>query len=283
MSASTTSTTSTTRITVEKTVKLYVGGKFIRSESGRVDRIDCMGGAQPRGIYVCRASRKDFRDAMDLARKAQAGWAKRSGYNRGQILYRLAEMLEDRAASFPIASEQVHAAVDRAVHHAGWSDKISSLLSTLNPVATAHVNYSMLRPVGVVVAIPSPADGLLGMVEALCAATVMGNVVHLFVPSESGELAAALSEALATCDMPGGVVNVMTTDVPGLVDWANHHDDLDAIYLAEGAVDDALLKATQFEGARVMRRLVMVANAEQPASPLTLQKLAEIKTVWISS
>ncbi|PRP99070.1 Aldehyde dehydrogenase, thermostable [Enhygromyxa salina] len=280
---------SQTRILVEKTIKLYVGGKFIRSESGRVDRITPTrpptdnAGADPRDIYVCRASRKDFRDAMELARKAQAGWAGRSGYNRGQILYRLAEMLEDRAEAFPVAREQVHAAVDRVVHHAGWSDKISSLLSSLNPVATAHVNYSMLRPVGVVVALPDPADGLLGMVEALSAATVMGNTVHLFVPLESGELAAALSEALATCDMPGGVVNVLTTDVTGLLEWANHHDDLDAIYLAAAAIDDDALKATQLEAARVMRRLILVDGAAQPASALTLQRLAEVKTVWMSS
>lgn len=260
------------RLTVEKTLKLYVGGKFIRSESGRVDAIP---GADSRNIYVCRASRKDFRDAMDLARKAQAGWAGRSGYNRGQILYRLAEMLEHRGAD--------SAAVDRAVHHAGWSDKISALLSTLNPVATAHVNYSMVRPTGIVVAVPDPADGLLGMVEALCATTVMGNVVHLFVPVEQGEAAATLAEALATCDMPGGVVNVMTTDVPSLLEWANRHDDLDALYLAEGAIAAELLKTTQHEAARVMRRIVMVAGASQPASPLVLQGLSELKTVWMSS
>ena len=271
------------RLLVEKTIKLYVGGQFIRSESGRVDRIESTGGTQFTEIYVSRASRKDFRDAMDQARSALAGWSGRTGYNRGQILYRLAEMIEDRATSFPIDTEHVHASVDRVVHHAGWSDKISAVLSTLNPVSGAYVNYSMLRPVGVVVALPDPADGLLGMVEALCAATVMGNVVKLFVPVDMGELAAALSEALATCDMPGGVVDVMTTDVPGLLDWANHHDDLDAIYLATGAVDAAALEATRHEAARVMRRLITVANAHQPASPLLLQQLAELKTVWMSS
>lgn len=281
------------RIGVEKTIKLYAGGQFIRSESGRVDKIRARAhaaadtgakpGAKPGEIYVCRASRKDFRDAMDIARKAQGGWAKRTGYNRGQILYRLAEMLEDRARALAVPEDQVAAAVDRAVHHAGWSDKISSLLSTLNPVAAAYVNYSMLRPIGVVVALPDPADGLLGMIEAVCATTVMGNAVHLFVPVELGELAAALSESLATCDMPGGVVNVLTTELDGLLDWANHHDDLDAIYLARGAVGAEPLAATRLEAARVMRRLVIVDGASAPASPLTLQQLAEVKTVWMSS
>ena len=269
------------RISVEKTHKLYVGGKFIRSESGRVDKIRSR--SQQREIYVCRASRKDFRDAMDLARKAQGGWAGRTGQNRGQILYRLAEMLEDRSGAFPVPAEEVRAAADRAVHHAGWSDKISALLSTLNPVASAYVNYSMLRPMGVVVALPDPADGLLGMVEALCAATVMGNVVHLFVAPDQGELATALAEALATCDMPGGVVNVLTTEIDGLLEWANHHDDLDAIYLAEGAIGAEALEATRLEAARVMRRLILVPGAKEPASPLTLQQLAEVKTVWMSS
>lgn len=269
-----------TRLTVEKTLKLYVGGNFIRSESGRVDRIS---GAQGRQIYVCRTSRKDFRDAMDLARKAAGGWAGRSGYNRGQILYRLAEMMEDRRANFPIPEAELFTAVDRVVHHAGWTDKVSSLLSTLNPVATAYVNYSMLRPVGVVVAVPDPKDGLLGMVEAICAATVMGNAVQLFVPVALGEVATALAECLATCDMPGGVVNVMTTEVDGLMEWANHHDDLDAIYLARGAVSGERLADTQREAARVMRRLVIVDGAGRPASPLELQRLAEVKTVWMSS
>jgi hypothetical protein len=121
------------------------------------------------------------------------------------------------------------------------------------------------------------------MVEAICAATVMGNAVQLFVPIEHGEIAAVLSESLATCDMPGGVVNVLTTELDGLLDWANHHDDLDAIYLARAAVGAKALEATQLEAARVMRRLVLVDGASAPASPLTLQQLAEIKTVWMSS
>ncbi|MCA9720279.1 MAG: aldehyde dehydrogenase family protein [Myxococcales bacterium] len=268
------------RLTVEKTFKLYVGGQFIRSESGRVLRVRSREGSS---VNVCSASRKDFRDAMDLARKAQPGWAARTGYNRGQILYRLAEMLESRARALPTEADDVTQAIDRAVHHAGWSDKITALLSSLNPVASAHVNYSMLRPLGVVVAAPDVADGLTGMVEALCAATVMGNTVHLFVPATLGELAAALSEALATCDMPGGVVNVMTADVPELLGWANHHDDLDGIYVARAAVSAETLAGIEREAARVMRRVIVVAGAAAPASPQVLEHLAEVKTVWMSS
>ncbi len=267
------------RLAVEKTYKLYVGGKFIRSESGRVLRVQ-RGGSS---INVCSASRKDFRDAMEHARKAQAGWAARSGYNRGQILYRLAEMLEGRRETLPTDADDGARAIDRAVHHAGWSDKISALLSSLNPVASAHVNYSMLRPVGVVVAAPAAEDGLTGMVEALCAATVMGNAVHLFVPAKLAELAAALIESLATCDMPGGVVNVLMADVPALLNWANHHDDLDCIYLARGALEREALAELEREAARVMRRVVIVEGAREPATPQTLERLAEVQTVWMSS
>lgn len=269
------------RLVVEKTIKLYVGGRFIRSESGRVDRV--RSSFSTNEIYVSRASRKDFRDAMEIARKAQAGWAGRTGYNRGQILYRLAEMIESRASAFPGETDRTQIAVDRAVHHAGWSDKISALLSTLNPVAAAYVNYSMIRPVGVVVAVPNPVEGLVGMVEAACAAAVMGNAVIVLVPSDQGELAAGLAEALATCDMPAGVVNVMTTDVPALLEWVNRHDDLDALYLVEGAVDEDAITEAQKQAARVMRRVVVVGSADQAAPPLTLQRLAEVKTVWMSS
>ena len=123
----------------------------------------------------------------------------------------------------------------------------------------------------------------LGLIEAMCAATVMGNAVHLFAPPALGELAAALAESLATCDMPGGVVNVLTTDVPGLLHWANHHDDLDAIYMTQQAVSAELRAEIEREAARVMRRLLVVESAQTPATPMQLARLAEVKTVWMSS
>lgn len=280
------------RLAVEKTYKLYVGGKFVRSESGRVMRVPAREGAArdtvdgsmiKDTINAAKASRKDFRDAMEVARKAAAGWTARSAYNRGQILYRLAEMLEGRAADVPTTAEDLAAAVDRVVHHAGWADKISTVLSSLNPVATAHVNYSMIRALGVIVAAPAPEDGLLGMVEALCAATVMGNAINLFIPGERAALAALLAEALATCDMPGGVVNVLTTEVPSLLRWANRHDDLDGIYVASSVLTGELRTEIEVEAARVMRRVLVVDGAARPATPMQLQRLAEVKTVWMSS
>jgi acyl-CoA reductase-like NAD-dependent aldehyde dehydrogenase len=234
-------------------------------------------------MYVCRASRKDFRNTVGIARAAQPGWAGRTALNRGQILYRLAEMLEDRAASMNTASADVLAAADRAVHHAGWSDKITAILSSVNPVASGHVNYSMLRGMGIVVALPDPEDGLLGIVEAVCASLVMSNSVILLVPTARAELATTLSEALATSDFPAGVINILTGDVPSVLDWADRHDDVDAVYVAGHALTADRLSETCQAAARVIRRVIKVSSGQSPATPTTLQRLAEVKTVWMSS
>jgi acyl-CoA reductase-like NAD-dependent aldehyde dehydrogenase len=270
----------TPRVRVLKTLKMYVGGKFIRSESGRVIAHTSSHG-EP--MYVCRASRKDFRNTMRIARAAQPGWAARTAYNRGQILYRLAEMLEDRASALPTTQADAYAAADRAVHHAGWADKATAVLSSLNPVASGHVNYSMARAMGVVVAVPDPADGLLGIVEAACAVTVMSNTAIVLVPTERAELATVLGEAMATSDFPGGVVNLLTGDVGGVLDWADKHDDLDGLLLSRGAVSEARFAESQAAAAQVMRRIVAVDGAARAADPVVLGQLSEIKTVWMSS
>ena len=268
------------RLRVQKTLKLYVGGEFVRSESGRT-----LKGVSRTGeaMHVSRASRKDLRDCVEKMRAAQPGWQRRTGYNRGQILYRLAEILEDRGSALPADPQDVQNAVDRAVFHAGWTDKITALLSSLNPVASAYVNYSMVGPVGLVVAVPRSADGLLGLVEALAAPLVMGNAVAVLVGADQAELAIALGEALATCDMPHGVVNLLTGDVPEMLGAIDLHDDVDALYLADGAITAALSKKSEEEAARMMRRILHVPGAAEPATPHQLSKLAEVKTVWMSS
>lgn len=269
--------TEPTRLRVDKTLKMYVGGKFIRSESGRTMPITSTDG---RTVQVPRGSRKDLRDAVKTARSAQAGWAAATAYNRGQILYRLAEILEDR--SLPTSPEDMVQSVDRAVHHAGWSDKITALLSTVNPVSATYVNYSRIRPLGVVCAAPDPAEGLLGMIEALATSAVMSNGTVLLVDASRAELAVALGEALATSDFPSGVVNVLTGDQAELLQEAARHDDVDGLYLA-GAAGAAIRERLDTEGARVMRRLLVVSSAERPASPFELAKLAEVQTVWMSA
>ena len=263
------------RLSIEKTVKQYVGGRFIRSESGRVMASE---GSDGRTIYVPQGSRKDLRDAVRVARSAQGGWCGRTAYNRGQILYRLAEMLDGR--SLPTPKADADAAVDRAVHHAGWADKITALLSTLNPVSGTYVNYSRIQPLGVIVAAPSPADGLLGMVEAACTSAVMGNACILVVDAALGELAAAFSEALHTSDLPGGVVNVLTGSASELLAVASIHDDVDGLLLFGGRPELAELQA---EAAHVMRRVIQRPSAAKPATPIELQQLAEVQTVWMSA
>lgn len=267
------------RLSVAKTLKLYVNGKFPRSESGRTIPATAADGGV---IHVAYASRKDLRDAIGAARAAQPGWAGMTAYNRGQILYRTAEMLDGRASGFPVDAAAVAAASDRAVHHAGWADKITQVLSTLNPVAATYVNYSRIKPIGVVVAAPDPADGLLGLVEAIAAATVMGNAVVLLADTVNGETAVALAECLHTSDWPAGVVNVLTGPARELIAAASKHDDVDALYLG-GALGDADRAAVDTEAARVLRRIVRVGRAATPASPNELQGLAEVQTVWMSA
>ena len=267
------------RLSVAKTLKLYINGKFPRSESGRITPVTARGGGT---VNVARASRKDLRDSIGAARKAQAGWAGRTAYNRGQILYRLAEMLDGRATGFPASEDEVAVASDRAVHHAGWADKISAVLSTLNPVSGTFVNYSKVRPLGVVVAAPDPADGLLGMVEALCASALMGNGTILLVESEQAEQAIALAECLHTSDWPAGVINVLTGDVAELIGVACKHDDVDGLMLC-GARGDLERAMVDTEAARVLRRVIRVGGAASPLTPIDLQRLAEVQTVWMSA
>lgn len=268
------------RLSVHKTLKMYVGGRFVRSESGRVLPLTASDGTP---MTTPRASRKDLRDSISSTRGAQPGWAGRTAYNKGQILYRLAEMLEGRADSLPTSAQDWQAAVDRAVHHAGWTDKITAVLSSLNPVAAAYVNYSMIRPLGIIVAFPHADDGLLGLVEAACQILVMGNTGTLIVPTARAELAIAFAEALHTCDLPGGALNVLTGEVDALLPVADIHDDVDSLLVAEGAVTPEQWAASQEAGAGVLRRMVQVGRASTPAGPETFARLCEVKTVWMSA
>ena len=268
------------RLSVQKTLKMYVNGKFIRSESGRVASHPAVDGGT---VNVASASRKDLRDAIGVNRGALSGWTGRTAYNRGQILYRVAEMLEGRRSALPTTSEDIDQAIDRAVHYAGWTDKITAILSTLNPVANAYVNYSMVRSLGVVVALPHARDGLTGLIEAMCVPLVMSNTVTVLVPYERAELSTAFSEVLHTSDVPSGVINLLTGNVEEVLAVAAKHDDIDGVYLARGAVSDECLMSLRFENARVMRRLLQVEGASRPATPNEMVNLAEVKTVWMSA
>ena len=262
------------RLSVRKTYKLFIGGAFPRSESGRTYLVN--------GDNVALASRKDVRDAVLAARKAQPKWAGATAYNRGQILYRAAEMLEGRRSEFiaiGTPAAEVDAATDRLVWYAGWSDKIAQVLGAANPVAGPYFNLSAPEPTGVV-GVVAPAS-LLGLVSVIAPAIVTGNTVVVLAPGP--QAAVTLAEVLATADLPGGVVNILTGHPAETAPWLAAHDDVNALDLTSVA-DHSL--ATDLERAaagnlkRVLRPPVNPADfaADPGLRPMTA--FLETKTVW---
>jgi acyl-CoA reductase-like NAD-dependent aldehyde dehydrogenase len=282
------------RVDVLKTYKLFIGGKFPRSESGRVYEV-----TDSEGDWLANApqsSRKDARDAVAAARKAFGGWSGATAYNRGQILYRVAEMLEGRREQFVSevaaaeglsaaeASAQVDAAIDRWVWYAGWSDKIAQVAGGANPVAGPFFNLSTPEPTGVVGVLAPQESSLLGLVSVLAPVIVTGNTAVL-VPSEKTPLPAlSLAEVLATSDVPGGVVNVLSGRTREVGATLASHQDVNAIDLA-GAADDAEL-ALELETAAAenLKRTVRPepGGTDWSADPGTSRLLPflETKTVW---
>jgi acyl-CoA reductase-like NAD-dependent aldehyde dehydrogenase len=276
----------TGRIDVKKTYKLYIGGEFPRSESGRsYPAFDADGKVVAR---VAKASRKDLREAVRSARSAQAGWAGRTGYNRGQIMYRMAEMVEDRSASFVeqlriggvskrAAENEVGSTVDRLVWYAGWCDKFAQVAGNLNPVAGPFFNISSPEPVGVVGIVAPPEPALSGLVSRLAPALVGGNTV-VVVASERRPLPAlTFAEALATSDVPGGVANILTGSPDELVPWLAAHMDVNAIDLtgAGGELADAAERSAADNVKRVVR-----SSGVDGQSPYLIAAFTDTKTVW---
>jgi acyl-CoA reductase-like NAD-dependent aldehyde dehydrogenase len=272
------------RLSVRKTYKLYIGGAFPRSESGRSYVVT---GADGKFLAnAALASRKDVRDAVVAARAAVGKWSGATAYNRGQVLYRVAEMLEGRRGQFIDLGEEastVDAAVDRWVWYAGWSDKIAQVYGGANPVAGPYFNLSAPEPTGVV-GIVAPADSaLLGLVSVLAPAVVTGNTVVVLAAEERPLPAVTLAEVLATSDLPGGVVNVLTGKVTETAPWLASHMDVNAIDLC-GVTDPAL--ATELEAAAAENLKRVVRPPAQPpdwaADPGVDRMLPflETKTVW---
>ena len=262
------------RLAVRKTYKLFIGGKFPRSESGRTQLVD--------GANVALASRKDVRDAVVAARKAQPGWAAATAYNRGQILYRVAEMLEGRRAEFTalgVPAAETDAATDRWVWYAGWADKIAQVYGGANPVAGPYLNISAPEPTGVV-GVVAPA-GLLGLVSVIAPAVVTGNTT--VVLAVDALPAVTLAEVLATSDLPGGVVNILTGHAAETAPWLATHDDVNALDLT-GVDDPALAADLERAAAGNLKRVL-----RPPSGPVDLSAdpgldrmtaLLETKTVW---
>jgi acyl-CoA reductase-like NAD-dependent aldehyde dehydrogenase len=287
------------RIDVRKTYKLYVGGAFPRSESGRSYVVRAADG-EPLA-NACRASRKDLREAVRAARKAAAGWADKTAMNRGQILYRVAELMEGRRDQFVAevsqaegvresrARELVARAIDRWVWYAGWADKISQVLGSANPVAAPYFNFTIPEPTGVVGLVASEQSSLLGLVSRLAPPLVAGNAV-VVIASETRPLAAiTLTEVLATSDVPGGVVNVLTGLKQELVPVMAGHVDVDASDV--WGVPDGLRTDVELAAAdnvkRLSRRPAGVTDARfdwlddrATERPEWIAAFLEMKTVW---
>ena len=258
------------RLPVRKTYKLYIGGSFPRSESGRTYEAE--------GQNVARASRKDARAAVRAARGAFPKWAGMTAYNRGQILYRLAEMVEARTSEFAeLASgrDEVEQTVDRIVWYAGWADKLAQVLGSSNPVAGPYFNFTVPEPTGVVAVLAPDEPPLLGLVSRVVPALTGGNAV-IAVASETHPLAAIeLAEAIATSDVPGGVVNLLTGHRAELAPWLAAHMDVNAIDLAAA---DGDLPELERAAAQNVKRVVHGRSDVQ--SPWEIASFLELKTVW---
>jgi len=261
---------------VRKTYKMYAGGEFIRSESGRSYRAD--------GINVPRGSRKDVRDAVVAARSAFGGWSRRTAMNRGQILYRAAEMLDGRRAQFVAllgadrgARREVERAVEVLVWYAGWTDKLAQVTGTVNPVAGPYFNFTLPEPTGVVGVVAPEKPGLLGLVLRLAPALCGGNTMVRLL-SESRPLPGlTLAEVLATSDLPAGVVNLISGRRAELLPWLAGHMNVNAIDAA-GCTDEELA-AVEKAAADSVKRVVRL-SARDALSPYAVTSFMEFKTVW---
>ncbi|KQP69007.1 aldehyde dehydrogenase [Microbacterium sp. Leaf288] len=278
------------RLTVPKTYKLYIGGAFPRSESGRTYEV-----ATPKGDFLANAalaSRKDARDAVVSARGAVKGWSGATAYNRGQVLYRVAEILEGRRAQFvdeivqqtgvsaAVAAAEVDESIDRWVWYAGWCDKFGQVAGNGNPVAGPYFNISVPEPTGVVGVIAPQDTALVGLVSAIAPALVTGNSVVVVASQRYPLSAISLAEVLATSDVPGGVVNVLTGSPAEIAPWLASHPDVHALDLV-GAGDLDWIDL-QIAAAETLTRVLPPENGTDAAAPslARITAFTETKTVW---
>jgi acyl-CoA reductase-like NAD-dependent aldehyde dehydrogenase len=285
---------SRSRLQVQKTYKLYIGGKFVRGENGRV--LSARGKDGEVLGNFCRASKKDFRDAVVAARTAFPNWSKQSAYLRGQILYRAAEMLEMRrtelenelaranGARASTAASEVTNTIDRLVHYAGWTDKFGQVFGSVNPVATSHFNFTTPEPTGVVVVLCPDEPALLGLVSSVAPVILSGNCAVVF-PSTTNSLAAlTFSEIIATSDLPPGVVNVLAGNRAELAPFFAGHMDVNAIVDASGDVEVAgqLQKGGELNVKRYVRRELAPGRwrSRDAENPYWILDTVEMKTAW---
>ena len=282
------------RVDVRKTYKLFIGGAFPRSESGHSYAV-----SDSKGKFVANAalaSRKDARDAVQAARKAFDGWSSRTAYNRAQILYRVAEVMEDRRPQFVEAVRQseglaaaraekvVDESIDRLVWYAGWADKITQVVGNANPVAGPYFNLSTPEPTGVVAVLAPQESSLLGLVSAVAPVIVTGNTVVVVSSYDRPLPAVTFSEVLATSDVPGGVVNILTGAAATVAPWLAGHMDVNAIDLTGVAGDADLARNLEIAAAENLKRVRRAPDAEpdwtRDPGIDTMTTFLETKTVW---
>ncbi len=278
------------RIAVAKTYKIYIGGKFPRTESGRYFTLEDKQGNVIANL--CRSSRKDFRNAVVAARKAQPGWAKASAYLRGQILYRTAEMLEGRreqfvaelvlqAATQRAAEKEVDLSIDRLIYFAGWTDKYQQVFSAVNPVNSSHFNFSVLEPTGVVSMLVPDSSSLLGLISNVAPAIAGGNTC-IALASESKPLCAvSFAEVLHAADVPGGVVNILTGFRSELTEFFASHMDVNAVIYCDGG--KAVAKTVQELAANNIKRVIARNRMDwsgDAENPYLIRDTQEVKTTW---
>lgn len=279
------------RLEVLKTYKIYIGGQFPRTESGRY--YVATNSKKENLANVCLGSRKDFRDAVVAARNAFGGWSGRAAFNRGQILYRIAEMLEGRKAQFidelmkqdstkAQAENEVNLCIDRLIYYSGWCDKFQQLFSSVNPVASSHFNFSVPEPTGVVAAIAPQHDSLLGLVSVIAPIIAGGNTGIVLASATKPLCAVTFAEVLNSSDLPGGVVNILTGKVAELATYFADHMDVNATVYCED--DAATQKMIKEKSALNVKRVVLYDKVKWTTasgqSPYFIMDLQEIKTTW---
>lgn len=281
----------TNRLSVLKTYKIYIGGQFPRTESGRY-----YVASNPKGEHLanmCLCSRKDVRDAIGTARGAFGGWSARAAFNRGQILYRIAEMLEGRKAQFVeelmlqgsskvAAEKEVDLSIDRLIYYSGWCDKYQQIFSSVNPVASSHFNFSALEPMGVVTIVAPQQTSLIGLVSVMAPVIAGGNTCVILASETKPLSAVTFAEVLNSSDLPGGVVNILTGKVSELLSHLSNHMDVNAVCFSES--DASSIKMVKENAALNVKRTAFYENEkwmdENTQSPYFINDFQEVKTTW---
>jgi acyl-CoA reductase-like NAD-dependent aldehyde dehydrogenase len=273
-----------------KTYKIYIGGQFPRTESGRTYLVNDAEGNPI--ANVCQSSKKDIRNAVQAARKSFGSWSERSAFNRGQILYRMAEMLEGRKAQFleeltqqgqslETAKDEIQLCIDRIVYYAGWCDKYQQILSTVNPVNSSHFNFSVVEPTGVVGILAEQSTGLIGFVSQLMPVIAGGNSVVLIASEQLPLCAITFAEVLETSDLPAGVVNILTGSADEMLPTLAEHMDVNALFLSN--VDAEMEKNTQLSAIDNLKRVIVKNDdwtKEDVQGIFYISSFQEIKTTW---